>query len=161
MPYLLEKSRFGINFFAKRNTILLSYMYQVFIFLQDHLHFFLYFFFTFMEQLFLDDPIPSAVWRYTGFEVVCNDSFEASLSLITTLVDPSSNIAYVFICFPPDDAMTGTISRRAQDVKRILPSHAACCGICCSIGGTCGAAFATTSWRAVWCFLLHLSHLPG
>ena len=59
MPYLLEKSRFGINFFAKRNTILLLYMYQVFIFLQDHLHFFLRFFFTFMEQLFLDDPISS------------------------------------------------------------------------------------------------------
>ena len=38
-------------------TILLLYMYQVFIFLQDHLHFFLHFFFTFMEQLFLDDPI--------------------------------------------------------------------------------------------------------
>ena len=57
MPYLLGKSRFGINFFAKRNTILLLYMYQVFIFLQDHLHFFLHFFFTFMEQLFLDDPI--------------------------------------------------------------------------------------------------------
>ena len=57
MPYLLEKSRFGINFFAKRNTILLLYVYQVFIFLQDHLHFFLHFFFTFMEQLFLDDPI--------------------------------------------------------------------------------------------------------
>ena len=52
MPYLLEKSRFGINFFVKRNTILLLYMYQVFIFLQDHLHFFLHFFFTFMEQLF-------------------------------------------------------------------------------------------------------------
>jgi len=57
MPYLLEKSRFGINFFAKRNTILLLYVYQVFIFLQDHLYFFLHFFFTLMEQLFLDDPI--------------------------------------------------------------------------------------------------------
>ena len=41
MPYLLEKSRFGINFFAKRNTILLLYVYQVFIFLQDHFHFFI------------------------------------------------------------------------------------------------------------------------
>ena len=57
MPYLPEKCRFGINFFAKRITILLLYMYQVFIFLQDHLHFFLHFFFTFMEQFFLDDPI--------------------------------------------------------------------------------------------------------
>ena len=61
MPYLLKKSRFGINFFAKINTILLLYVYQVFIFLQDHLHFFLHFFFTFMEQLFLDDPI-SFIW---------------------------------------------------------------------------------------------------
>ena len=29
-------------------------MYQVFIFLHDHFHFFLHFFFPFMEQLFLD-----------------------------------------------------------------------------------------------------------
>ena len=43
MSYLLEKSRFGINFFVKRNTILLLFVYQVFIFLQDHLHFFLHF----------------------------------------------------------------------------------------------------------------------
>ena len=58
MPYLLEKSRFGIIFFfVKRNTLLLLFKYKVFIFLQDHLHFFLHFFFTFMEQLFLDDPI--------------------------------------------------------------------------------------------------------
>ena len=34
-----------------------NYMYKDFIFLQDHLYFFLHFFFTFMEQLFLDDPI--------------------------------------------------------------------------------------------------------
>ena len=54
MPYLLEKSRFGINFFAKRITILLLYMYQVFIFLPGHLHFFMHFFFTFMEHLFMD-----------------------------------------------------------------------------------------------------------
>ena len=57
MPYLLGKSRFRINFFTKRNTILL-YINQVFIFLQDHLHFFLHLFFTLTEQLFLDDPIP-------------------------------------------------------------------------------------------------------
>ena len=50
-----------MNFFAKRNTILLLYVYHVFIFLQDHLHFFLQFFFTLMEQLFLDDPISRTV----------------------------------------------------------------------------------------------------
>ena len=66
MPYLLEKSRFGTNFFYKRYTILLLYMYQVFIFPQDHLRFFLHFFFTFMEQFFLDDPIAGQmnVWFY-------------------------------------------------------------------------------------------------
>ena len=57
MPYLLGKSRFGINFFTKRNTILLWYLYQVFIFLQDHLHFFLHFFSTFVENLFKKYPI--------------------------------------------------------------------------------------------------------
>ena len=67
MPYLLEKSRFGINFLAKRNTILLLYMYQVFIFLQDHLNSFLHFFFTFMQQLFLDDPISPSIWLQRWF----------------------------------------------------------------------------------------------
>ena len=37
-------------------------MYQVFLFLQDHLHFFLYFFFSFMGQLFMDDPISTKKW---------------------------------------------------------------------------------------------------
>ena len=71
MPYLLEKSRFGINFFAKRNTILLLYVYQVFIFLQDHLHLFLHFFFTFMEQLFFDDPMSDGIsqWQFDGIFV--------------------------------------------------------------------------------------------
>ena len=59
MPYLLGKSIFGINFFTKRNTILLSYMYQVFIFLQDHLHFFLHFSSRFMGNFFVNDPIPT------------------------------------------------------------------------------------------------------
>ena len=80
MPYLLEKSRFGINFLAKKtkNTILLLYMHQVFIFLQDHLHFVLHFFFTFMGQCcFLTDnqwqqrqttvkKKSIAQWRQTG-----------------------------------------------------------------------------------------------
>ena len=57
MPYLLWKCGFWINFFAKRFTILLLYVCQVFINLQDHLHFFLYFVSSFMGQLFMDDPI--------------------------------------------------------------------------------------------------------
>ena len=32
MPYLREKSRFGINFFAKRNTILLLYEQEQYFF---------------------------------------------------------------------------------------------------------------------------------
>ena len=45
------------QFFAKRFTILLLSVCQVFINLQDHLHFFLHFVFSFMAQLFMDDPI--------------------------------------------------------------------------------------------------------
>ena len=45
------------QFFAKRFTILLLYVCQVFINLQDHLNFFLHFVFSFMGQLFMDDPI--------------------------------------------------------------------------------------------------------
>ena len=38
-------------------TILLLYVSQVFINLQDHLHYFVHFVFSFMGQLFMDDPI--------------------------------------------------------------------------------------------------------
>ena len=38
--------------FAKTITLLLLYMCQVFIFVKDHLHFFLHFFFSFMGQCF-------------------------------------------------------------------------------------------------------------
>ena len=51
------KMQIWINFFAKRFTILLLYVWQVFINLHDHLHFFLHFVFSFMGQLFMDDPI--------------------------------------------------------------------------------------------------------
>ena len=51
--YLPKKSKYENSFFIKRNTILLLYMYQVFILLLGHLPFFLLFFFTFMENFFL------------------------------------------------------------------------------------------------------------
>ena len=35
------------------------YLCQIFIFLLDHLHFILHFFFTFMENLFKKHPLPS------------------------------------------------------------------------------------------------------
>ena len=89
MPYLLEKSRFGINFFAKRNTILLLYVYQVFIFLQDHLHFFLHFFFTFMEQLFLDDPISGLNSNLSCYHIL------AKVSPLLKLAPP---LNFVFDC---------------------------------------------------------------
>merc|ERR1712198_701663 len=53
-PYLPEKSRYENSFFIKRNTILLLYMYQVFILLLSHLPFFLLFFFTFMGKFFFE-----------------------------------------------------------------------------------------------------------
>jgi len=36
-------------------------LHQIFIFLLGHLHFFLHFFFTFMENLFKKHPIPKMV----------------------------------------------------------------------------------------------------
>ena len=45
------------NCFVKRNTIMLLYMYQVFSSLLGHLHFFLLFFFPFIEYFFIDHPI--------------------------------------------------------------------------------------------------------
>ena len=46
-----------IFFLAKRNTIILFHMYQVFSSLYGHLHFFVHFFFTFMEYFFIVHPI--------------------------------------------------------------------------------------------------------
>ena len=53
---LLEHG-FTVHFYAKINTELLLYLYQIFIFPLGHLHFFLHFFFTFMENLFKKRPI--------------------------------------------------------------------------------------------------------
>ena len=43
-------------FFVKRITIMMLRMYQVFSSLQGHLHFFVHFIFTFMENLFHGSP---------------------------------------------------------------------------------------------------------
>ena len=56
-PYQPNKSRFEKYFYAKINTTLLLYLYQIFIFLLGHLHFFLHFFFLFMKNLFKKHPI--------------------------------------------------------------------------------------------------------
>ena len=47
-------------FWAKINTTLLLYLYQIFIFLLGRLHFFLHFFFSFMENLLKKHPIHPA-----------------------------------------------------------------------------------------------------
>ena len=52
-----NKSRFEKYFYAKMNTTLLLYLYQIFIFLLGHLHFFLHFIFSFMENLSKKHPI--------------------------------------------------------------------------------------------------------
>ena len=44
-------------FYAQVNTTLLLYLRQIFTFLLGHLHFFLHFFFAFMENLFKKHPI--------------------------------------------------------------------------------------------------------
>ena len=56
-PYQLYKSKYEVFFFVKRNTITLFHKYQIFSFLQDHLHFFVHFLFIFMEYLFIVYPI--------------------------------------------------------------------------------------------------------
>ena len=77
-PYLPKKSRYENSFFIKRNTILLLYMYQVFILLLGHLPFFLLFFFTFMENFFLRQSLLSGLragmtpmWHSRGACVSC------------------------------------------------------------------------------------------
>ena len=59
----LYKSKYEKYFFVKRITIMMLRMYQVFSSLQGHLHFFVHFFFTFMEYFFIDHPI-YALSRY-------------------------------------------------------------------------------------------------
>ena len=74
----ISASWFGIFFFLeKRITILLLHRYQVFIILQDHLHFFMHFVFSFMGQLFMDDPISPYMCISNGIPVLWkyNSSF--------------------------------------------------------------------------------------
>ena len=56
--------------YTKINTTLLLYLYQIFIFLLGHLHFFLHFFFTFMENLFKKHPIFLGATKHL-YERVC------------------------------------------------------------------------------------------
>ena len=67
-------------FFTKINTTLLLYLYLIFICLLGHLHFFLHFFFSFMENLFKKHPIPrhfsndARIRSYILFYLVQSDS---------------------------------------------------------------------------------------
>ena len=54
-PY--QPNKFEKHFYAKINTTLLLYLYRISISLLGHLHFFLHFFFTFMEKIFKKHPI--------------------------------------------------------------------------------------------------------
>ena len=51
------KSNIRKIFFVKRFTMMLLYIYQIFSSLRSHLHFFVHFFFTFMEYFFCGHPI--------------------------------------------------------------------------------------------------------
>ena len=64
-----KNADFESFFLAKKFTILLLYVCQVFINVQDHLHFFLHFVFSFMGQLFMDDPI-----SYFDFSIFRSDA---------------------------------------------------------------------------------------
>jgi len=56
-PYLPKKALFENYLYAKINTIMLLYLYQIFIFLRGQPNFFLHFFIAFMENLFKKHPI--------------------------------------------------------------------------------------------------------
>ena len=57
------------------------YLYQSFIFLLGHLHFFLYFFFTFTENLFKKHPLPSLISLFLLiFRVVYHSNRSASIA---------------------------------------------------------------------------------
>ena len=55
--YQLYKTMLEKYFFVKKFTMMLLYMYQVFSSLRSHLHFFVHFFFSFMEYFFFGHPI--------------------------------------------------------------------------------------------------------
>ena len=71
-PYQPKKSWFKNKFYSKINTIMLLYLYQIFIFLLGHLHFFLHFLFMSMENLFKKHPIHVPIFSpqkcFTCFE---------------------------------------------------------------------------------------------
>ena len=68
-----------------KNTVLLLYLYEIFIFLLGHLHFFLHFFLSFMENLFKKHPIPSHTCR-----VVCGSICQTLLLPQKIPLRPSS-----------------------------------------------------------------------
>ena len=59
--YQLYKSKYEICFFRKIITVILFLLYQVFSSLLSHLHFSVYFSFSFMEQLFKNHPVSDAL----------------------------------------------------------------------------------------------------
>ena len=61
-----KKLWFENYFYGKINAIMLLYLCKIFIFLLDHLQFFLHFFFTFMENFFKKHPISQKWGKYSG-----------------------------------------------------------------------------------------------
>ena len=63
--YQLYKSKYEKSFFGKMIMVMLFHIYPVFSSQLGHLHFSLHFFFTFMEQLFNNHPIPKPNIRHS------------------------------------------------------------------------------------------------
>ena len=75
--YQLNELKYEKSFFWKILTVILSHMYQVFSSLLCHLHFSLHFFSTFMEQLFLNHPIPVRLWSFSkNLDELCPKCWE-------------------------------------------------------------------------------------
>ena len=69
-PYQPKKSGLKNCFYAKINTTLMLYLHQSFIFLLGHLHFFLHFFFAFMENL-LKKHLILLIWNHNWHHFSC------------------------------------------------------------------------------------------
>ena len=94
MKYAISTIKMQIlnHFFAKRFTIFLLYVCQVFINLQDHLHFFSHFVFSFMGQLFMDDPITSWYYQLTNFNFTALEFYQASPSMQQLGIDRNNDV---------------------------------------------------------------------
>ena len=114
----INKSWFENCFHAKINTIMLLSLYQIFIFLLSHLHFFLHFFFTFMENLFKKHPIPGLlVLSLIFFHRKCL-SLHPKPSPQTKILFQFTHTTYCFYCV--DESSSSSSSSQSSSSSLII-----------------------------------------